>query len=278
MKTDNDNGDARELESFARDLQLAVSEIPSAVSRVLGISDQTDTRACQAEWHVRGIRYHCENLFKHYQRFARGVSARATSSDSYPLALVMHSPEVQSMMFEFYALVNLARISLDRLIYLLGPVFKTPLSQLPNSVNDLLRGKTECPVYQTLAKQHVVRYLIDVRDCLVHFRSFATSDNAVVIQEGQDEPTGLSDPSFFRASFRPVDERRIAVNVLLPDRIFTDADKKKMEPFLYEQRISLLSQSREFLQLIAKTTTDALALLIQPGKPVYEYSKNKKQN
>ncbi len=190
--------------------------------------------------------------------------------------IIMHSPECQAMMFEFYALVNLARISLDRLLHVLAPVFKTPFQQLPNSVTGFMDAQTDCPVYRILARQPIVPYLIDLRDCVVHYRSFATTDNTQVLLEGEHD-FDLVDrimPGLFKAVFRPVGKRRVSVNVLLPDKIFVrDRSGKKLVAFTYQQRINLLSQSREFLKTVVGATAEAFGLLIEPGKPTYTYTK-----
>jgi hypothetical protein len=47
------------------------------------------------------------------------------------------------MMFEFHALVVLARIALDNLRMTLAPVFKTPVSQISKSVADVVAGHTD---------------------------------------------------------------------------------------------------------------------------------------
>lgn len=78
----------------------------------------------------------------------------------------------------------------------------------------------------------------------------------------------------FRAIFRPLGRQDVAVNVLLPDKIFVhEGNNKKLATFTYDNGTNLLSQSREFLRMIADTTSAALSLLAQPGKPTYTYMK-----
>jgi len=99
----------------------------------------------------------------------------------------MYAPAIQEMWFEFYALISLARIALDRLRNLLRPIFATEFNRLPKSISGYLNGGTNCPVYEWLAEQPTVEYLCDIRNCIVHFRTFATGDNAMIVKEGLDE-------------------------------------------------------------------------------------------
>ena len=66
--------------------------------------------------------YHCRKLVEKYTNVAQGISRRI--QDTNADVVMMYSPDVQEIMFEFYALVNLARISLDNLRNVLHPVFK----------------------------------------------------------------------------------------------------------------------------------------------------------
>ena len=189
----------------------------------------------------------------------------------------MHAPVAQTLMFEFYALVNLSRISLDNLRNVLAPTFTTKFGQLPKSISDYSKGTTDCPLYEWLAEQPIVAYLSDLRNCLVHYRSFATSDNALVTQQGSPETVPISSdmPELFKAEFRVVGKRTISVNVLLPDAIFEFKNGTKgLAPFKYDLRINLLSQSREFLRLVAESTKQAIALLLKVRKPIYTFKKN----
>ncbi|MBI3695061.1 MAG: hypothetical protein HY238_09525 [Acidobacteria bacterium] len=184
----------------------------------------------------------------------------------------------QELLFEFYALVNLCRISLDNLRTYLGPVF-TRESQLPKSIRDVLEGETTCPIYHALAGQDLLHYLMDVRNCLVHYRSLATSDNALVLKEGID-PTdviGSGDPFFAamaRAYFRHVGEGAISVNVYVPDRIFQmdSSGNKKLATFTYDERWNLLSTARNFTQLAVASLSLALHCLRDVPNASFEFT------
>ena len=195
--------------------------------------------------------------------------------------LWMYSPDFQSMLFELYALVNLTKIALDNIRDYLWPLFRTPYNQLPKSVSGFLRGATNCPIYMFLSQQPVLDYIIDLRNCLVHYRSFATSDNAIVIEEGVEPPELMKTHTFFesmaRASFRRVGENGIAVNVYLPDVIFEKSPdgNKSLARFTYEERWNLLSMAQRFYKLGAVSLTESIRLLLQNDAPMYYYFKPK---
>lgn len=165
--------ETKSFEELSTELVSASAGVKLFVDKAIEADPANQLRARQAEWNVRGMSYHCDALLRHYKEFAAGVSGRAMtimdqSGGEPPVMIIMYSPECQRIMFEFCALVNLARISLDRLVHVVAPVFKTPFKGLPNSINDFW-GRTDCPLYLLLEDLPIVSYLIDVRDCLVHF-------------------------------------------------------------------------------------------------------------
>ena len=191
----------------------------------------------------------------------------------------MFAPSYQEMLFEFYALVNLCKISLDNLRIYLKPLFMPTSNQLPKSVRDVLKGSSDCPVYAGLAGQPLLEYLMDLRNCLVHYRSFATSDNAYVTEENAANLLGESDGDAFlesmaRADFRRIGPNGISVNVSLPDRILEDASAsgKRLAAFTYEERMSLVSLARNFVQLTAGALTTSLRFLAEIDDPVFKFS------
>lgn len=233
----------------------------------------------QAEWHIRGILYHLRRVVEHHRVFVGEVSARASTGAS---VLIMYAPSFQEMLFEFYALVNLCRISLDNLRIYLRPLFTRKSNQLPKSVRDVLKGTTNCPVYLFLSGQPLLAYLLDLRNCLVHYRSFATSDNAYVVEEGSSHETLADNDEYMaamaKADFRRVGENAIAVNVLLPDHIFdpTDEHGTRLAVFTYTERWSLVSTARNFAELSITPLADALRLLAALPDQVFEFSAKKK--
>jgi hypothetical protein len=209
-------------------------------------------------------------------QFVHEVSVRVGAGAT---ALFMYAPSYQKMLFEFYALVNLCRISLDNLRVYLRPLFTRQSDQLPKSVRDVLKGSTNCHVYNMLSGQDAVNYLLDIRNCLVHFRSFATSDNAFVHEQETDATELVNgDDEYFaamaRADFRRVGENAVSVNVLLPDRIFetTGTGDKRLARFTYHERWSLLSMARTFAQLAVLSLKGALEALAEIDTPVFEFS------
>ncbi len=100
--------------------------------------------------------YHLRHAFDHYSVFVHEVSTRASTGVS---VLVMFAPSFQELLFEFYALVNICRISVDNLRHYLRPLFAPASDQLPKSIRDVLAGNTDCPVYNWLLDQPVLDYL-----------------------------------------------------------------------------------------------------------------------
>jgi hypothetical protein len=272
----------RSPDELRAELGAYLDEFRSATRSVIQAHGEHSLIAHQAEWHFRGIGHHMSRMLDAYVAFARGVSARAAIVEALDV-LVMYAPDLQHVLFEFYALVNLSRISLDNLRLFLRPVFKTEFGQLPKSVMDFLEDSTDCPVYVDLAKQETLTYLVDVRNCLVHFRTFATSDNAVVVGDHvskDDEERILGSHGWFdhmaRARFRRTD-RGISVNVFLPDKVFDHSGAtEKLVKFTYDARLNILSQAMEFTRLARHALLSAFELLIEPGNPSYQYAKKRK--
>jgi hypothetical protein len=257
-----------------------IDEIEQAVSmemrRVMEARPEHALLIHQAEWHFLGIAHHTRNVLTNYAAVARQAGVESTSET--PDLIIGRAPEFRVMMFEFYALLNLARITLDSLRVFLRPVFKTDFGQLPKSVRSFVKGKTDCPLYQTLTQAYILEYLCDLRDYVVHYRSFATNENLVIIGDHVDPEQAkefLEENKWFeptaRAYFRRIDSR-VRVDVRLPDTIFQRVDgQKKLAVFTYNERINLGTQAVGFLELITECILAAYSLLIEPGKPTYEF-------
>ncbi len=271
----------RKLDEFKRDIADLEETVKGLGHRVAEAHSERSLLGFQAEWHVRGILYHLRRLDELHASFVHEVSGRASTGAN---VIVMYAPSYQHMLFEFYALVNLCRISLDNLRIYLAPLFQRSSDQLPKSIRDVLKGTTNCSVYNVLSGHEVLTYLLDLRNCLVHYRSFATSDNAYVVEEGVDSSNvvGGGDEYFeamARADFRRVGEDAIAVNVLLPDRIFeTNASgNKRLVEFTYKERWSLLSMARSFAQLAIMSLQRALQCLTEISDPAFEFRMKKRE-
>lgn len=169
----------------------------------------------------------------------------------------------------------------DNLRIYLAPLFVPGPHQLPKSVRDVLRGSTNCPIYDYLSGHPLLDYLLDLRNCLVHYRSFATSDNAHVVEEGTELEDLGAEGAYFaamaRADFRMVGEKAISVNVLLPDHIF-ERDKgsgTKLAKFTYEERWNLFSMAKAFSKLAIGALTATLHSLETVEEPCFIFSSSK---
>jgi len=215
----------------------------------------------QSEWFILGVIHHCKNIINYYGLFSKGVQERVKNTNAS--IVIMYSPETQKLLFEFYALINLGRICLDNLRNILSPVFK-------------------CPIYEKIKKDPSLLYLIDIRDCVVHYRSLAKNDNAIVIEEGIDikkleNSKDISNwfGSMFKASFRKEKDNKIIVNIFIPDIIFINDSRgnKKLAEFSFNKRINILSQSMQFTRSLAYANLESLLLLKRLDYPKYFYEK-----
>jgi hypothetical protein len=273
----------RKFDEFEAGLRQTEKQLSDGVRVLNEVRPDHMLRVNHADWHVRGLLYHCRNLLASYQDVAQETGDRVVGTNAN--VVVLYAPTVQRMWFEFYALVNLARITLDSLRNLLAPVFVTDFGQLPKSISGFIEGHTDCPVYAALATDPAVTYLSDIRNCLVHFRSFATSDNAVITDEARpDMESQLNDlpgsdwlRSMAKGEFRRVGETGVSTNFYLPDVIFERCGTdKRLARFTYRQKYNVLSQSIGFVRLVAEAVDHSLLLLLDPGQPTYQYSKAKR--
>jgi hypothetical protein len=270
----------RTLDDLAHELEELEAASTAVVTELVSNRKEHSVLAHQAHWHIRGMIYHCLNLLKNYTSFGEEFSKRASTGTN---DIIMHSRECQALMFDFYALVSLARISLDNLRTYLAPLFVTPYSQLPKSVRDFNKDKTDCPIYWKLAEEPLLDYLIDIRDCLVHYRSFASNDITLATDDHTSFPQALNEapPSLqpmLRAFFRRISEDGLSINIYLPDRIFeTDGGNKKMAQFTYHQRINLLSQSVIFTKFVSLVILASLIYLRDTDTPCFSFNKRSRK-
>lgn len=265
----------RRVEDVDSDLDCMTVTATQAVRDLTKSKPEYTFLARQAEWHIRGIHYHCQNLHAYYCRFAKEAAARLpTGAD----AVMMYFPDSQKMFFELYALVMLARIVLDNLRHYVAPAFTTKLGTIPKSVTDVLKGQTNCPVYEEIRTNALLGYLIDLRNCLVHYQSFAVSDNVLLLQEGVTPPGAMDTRSFFagmaRAFFRRVDNSGASVNVYLPDKIFEgDTRDRRLADFTYNQKWNILSMAVGFADSSVSAVERALRILQETDTPVFQYAR-----
>ena len=292
MEATNANSRPKSIDALVRELGTAASEVRAAATDLISKKGNFSQIVHNSEWHMRGAHYHFSQLANSYDEFAAGAALRVHSiaeKGSDVDVIIMYAPEFQRMMFDFYALVNIVRIFLDNLRIYLQPVFLTKLGQMPKSILDILNGYTDCPVYKTLNSRPDMRYLCDLRNCIVHYRSLATSDNLIVTKEGlsaedkdmlfnKADPTGRLS-SMARAVFRKDDNNAYVVNVFVPDRIFDDANKgtKKLVNFTYEAKWNILSASRDFVNFIRYPLLITYQLLGSVGTPAFQWKKVKRK-
>ncbi|MEW6682697.1 MAG: hypothetical protein AB1451_07205 [Nitrospirota bacterium] len=265
----------RRIEDIEPELAHMTTNAIDMVCSVIDSRPEHTLLARQAEWHICGIHYHCERFYEQYRRFVEEAAARVATGAE---AVVMYSPDSQRMFFEFYALVVLARIVLDNLRHYVAPAFTTRFGEIPKSVTAVLKGETNCPLYEEIRGNALLAYLIDLRDCLVHYHSFAVSDNVLLIQEGATTPGAMDRHSFFagmaRAFFRRVNNCGASVNVYLPDKIFeTHSGHRRLADFTYDKKWHILSMAVGFANLSVSAVAKALKVLQETDTPIFRYAK-----
>ncbi len=271
----------RKLEDLREDLADVKRILDHAVRALIEKKSEYTLLARQAEWHIRGLIYHYHRMLSLYEVVAGEVGGRALTIANTAV-IVMHSPDMQDLIFEFYALVNLARITLDELVKYVRPLF-VPGAHLPKSINDFLKGQSDCPLNVKLSDQIVLNYLVDIRNCIVHYRTFATSDNTLAVADDADESLLEEVPfgelrSVTRVYYRHFGENKVSVNVLLPDIIFeydeAGVRTRMARPFSYSRRHNLMSQSREFIRLCTFGVWVALDLLADKDRGTYSWQRS----
>lgn len=273
-------------------IEESINEVEVAIEQAVGppptgIEIPGGDRTQSAAWHVRGQIYHTRRLYEHYRRLGDEVAMRVNAllPDSPPDVLVFTSPTLQELLFEFYAFLALARISLDELRHLLRPIL-VPAGggSLPKSIQTMVAGLTDCPVLLALRGEPLLRHLIDMRDCLVHHKTFASAQLLIVVKDGPDvDLAPLLQQGWSRPvtvpHYRLTKNGEIVFNVLLPDRIYSYPTPENRgaiaSPFTYELGINLLTQTVEYLRFGAYQVLQSISLLRehegQPftwGKPI----------
>jgi hypothetical protein len=258
-------------------------ELQDVISKVLPdyqkISEDHSLRGIYAEWHLKGLVYHARTIINNYDKISAELLTRLNSLGKMDI-FIMHTPVYQNLMFEFYAFVNLAKISLDNLRYILYPLFITSTNQMPKSISGMESSKTDCSVYERVAKTKEIKYLIDLRNCLVHYRTFATDTNSMVVLEGTDlaEIEKLSNGwtnTMAKGMYRITQADDVVFNIYIPDQIFEETSGgKKLAHFKYESRINITAETMRFLRQIAFNYLESLALNIHSQEKRYNYNKN----
>lgn len=255
----------RKLEDFDSELDAIDAIRAERLVRLEPIAPETlQLRLHQADWHLRGLMYHVRRIRSLYAPSTKNVGDMA-AGDAAGNILVTASPAMLELMFEFYAFISLARVTLDQLQRYAAPALALEPSQRPSSITDILRWETNFPVYEEIQRQRgLVQYLIDIRDCIVHDRTFATSEGMVAVQEGfpedqvPDMPVRWARP-VVRTYFRRLGGNKVSVNICLPDQIYVHSatGKRLVSEFTYG-KVNLLTQCREFAALCTNAVTLAL--------------------
>jgi hypothetical protein len=111
---------ARHTSAFLAELQQLEAMRETALQGLLDTNPQLDLMVYQADWHLRGLTYHLERIYKLYGHVSKEVGGRALAGAD---VIVMYAPYMKDLTFEFYAFINLARITLDQLQRYAAPAF-----------------------------------------------------------------------------------------------------------------------------------------------------------
>lgn len=267
----------RKLDHFEKEIEGIESLVRKSVQKIAQAKLEYYWLAHEAEWHLNGLTYHVRRICQLYNEIAVKITERAMIAER-PGVLIFYSPEMQALLFEFYALVTLSRITLDHITqHTLAPLFKP--GALPGSVNDFLKGSSDIKLHESLKEESSTRYLIDVRDCMVHHRTFATSDNTVAIADhmNEDAIAGIKENWKYpitRTYFRLANEHKLVVNILLPDA-FYEYDQagnrgRLIKDFSYSERRNILRYSMDFIHICGAATIQVLELLEKEKLPQYK--------
>ncbi|WP_428661768.1 hypothetical protein [Runella sp.] len=252
----------------------AIQEISQEYQK---ISKEHYLKGEYAIWHLNGLMYHADSMITQYSAIAEELLTRLNKL-TFVHVFIMHTPQMQNLMYEFYAFISLARISLDNLKHIIYPLFKNPTNQMPKSVTDLGSGNTDCPIYERIANTEELQYLIDLRNCLVHYRTFAINNHSVIKYEGvdnfeKDSIEELTKP-MAKGSFRITENNDVVFNIFLPDIIYNrENNNKKLVDFTYNNRMNILAETIRFIRHIVFNYMEAMAINIVSQEERFTFDK-----
>lgn len=265
--------------NFDRELAEMDQSLSEIVREYSEHSADYRLKGLYAQWHLKGLMFHAQRILSSYKAVHQHVCMRILSSrdtKQRPNVLIMYVPEMQEMMYEVYAFINLAKITLDHLQKILKPLFLEK-TQLPKSISDFTPGLTTCPTYERIANTEEIQYLIDLRNCLAHYRTFAVSNNSLFVMEGVDiNQLSVVDEwtkPMAKGVFRIAGENEIVVNIFLPDSIFDWGTSKSLSRFTYDKKINLLAEIIRFLRHILFNYIEAFVMNLQPPKEKFQFAK-----
>lgn len=275
----NNNLVTRDPADIFKEIEDVSRRINESVFTLRQKHDGYYSLANEIGWHVRGLTYHYRNLLDKYQIVCAQIAERAITS-ARPGVLIFHSPEMQALLFEFYSIVTLSRIALDHLVqHTMLPLFS---SNLPGSMNTFLKGESDYNLHKTMNEEPEIRYLIDIRDCMVHYRTFAVADNTVALSDSIDE-SGLPDINGYlkypitRTYFRITSDNKLSVNILLPDEIYRYTSEGNrnglVKDFQYTERNNILRKSMDFIMVCGAATIHTLDLISNDERNKYKWKK-----
>lgn len=275
----SDKKSTRKIDDFSSNIAEMNEVLFKQIREFQQLSKGAYLSGAYTEWHIKGLTYHVERLILEYRAIVDELKVRLQTVGEIDV-FIMHTPQINNFMFEFYAFINLARITLDNLRHILYPLFINETRQLPKSITDMEKGFTNCPVYERIANTDELQYMIDLRNCIMHYRTFATSNNSVVSRDGVEvdlvELTGNNwTTPMAKAIYRVTPTDDIVFNIFLPDTIYErDAKGKRLSNFTYNKRINILGESIRFLRYIAVNYMEAFALNMASQEKRFEYRKN----
>lgn len=267
----------RKPSTFTEELKQMKEVLPRICEEYQKISKENYLKSQYAQWHLNGLMYHADAMISQYSEIAEELMKRLNTLQ-FAHVFIMHTPQMQNLMYEFYAFISLARISLDNLKHILYSLFKNPINQMPKSITDLGSGNTDCPIYERIANTDELQYLIDLRNCLVHYRTFAINNNSVITHESVEdfEKDGIEKwtKPMAKGTFRITENNDVVFNIFLPDVIYIrDNNNKKLADFTYNSRINLLGETMRFLRHILFNYMDAMTENIKSSEARFAFHK-----
>ena len=244
---------------------------------------QMQERIYKLDWHVQGQMYHIRNMIHLYGQIVGEAAGKVLSlieTTKQPVdAMLTGNVLLPDLYYEFYAFVNLYRISLDYFHRTLAFKFENP-SNLPKSFSKLVSRTTDCPVMERMANDAVIAYFKDFRDCLNHYRTFSTNHIFLLLEESVDEnETDAFDtltqiePFILRPSLLDGNSN-VIVNFFLPDKIFEDGtDNKLVNQFEYTQKKNMIATVMHALRSVVGNYLHLLSELSSDN--VFHYNKHK---
>lgn len=267
----------RNPSTFTEELKQMKEVLQQILHEYQKISNEHYVKGEYTQWHLNGLMYHADTIISQYSTIAEELKARLNTVQ-FAHVFIMHTPQMQNLMYEFYAFISLARISLDNLKHILYPLFTNPINQMPKSVTDLGSGNTDCPIYERIANTEELQYLIDLRNCLVHYRTFAINNNSIITHENVEdfEKDGIENmtKAMTKGTFRITESNDIVFNIFLPDAIYIrDNKNKKLADFTYNNRLNILGETMRFLRHILFNYLDAMTVNVTSQEPRFAFQK-----